>query len=353
MPRRDYLLLPLIFVSTMLVLLVAGEVSARWIFVQDDDSEPCEFLTPAGYRFHPMCVSRSKVWEGPWTTQHFSACGYPSATSCKQLPPGSLRVAVFGSSTSRGALVNFDQSFSALAAAALASRCEGRVDFQNLATEAADVDRTDLRVPEALALQPSAIVMMVGPFDIAHLKDTLAPQEGEGFNPRGALQLLRDSRLFQLMQYELYRDPSFQVKAFLLDGDPADAVRRPLSAAWQQRVKNFGELLGRITRQTRQIPLLLFYVPGRAPVAMERLRTKQPGLDPLVLGAALKQVAERTGVRFLDTTEALAGAADFQSLYYLSDGHLTAAGHAVLASVVEQALLADVPAFASCRPANP
>ena len=353
MPRRDYLLLPLIFAVTILVLLVLGEVSARWIFVQDDDSEPCEYLTPGGYRYHPMCSSRTKVWEGPWTTQHFSACGYPSAAACIALPAASLRVVVFGSSTARGALVNFDQSFSARAAAALSRRCGATVDFQNLGTEPADVDRIDQRVPEAMALKPSAIVMMVGSFDIMHLKDPPATGEGEQpalrFNLQGAVQVLRDSRLFQLMQYQLYRDPAFQIRAFLLNGDQADAVRRPLSAAWQQRVADFGALLGRITRQTGHVPVLLLYVPGRAPVAMARLAVKQQAVDPLVLGVAIKQVAERAGVRFFDTTEALASAADFQSLYYLSDGHLAEAGHAVLADVTESGLLAE-PAFGGCTP---
>ena len=372
MPRRDYLLLPLIFFATMIVLLVVGEVSARLIYVQDDDSEPCEYLTATGYRYHPMCTSRTKVWEGPWTTQHFNACGYPSSGPCApppgmlppgMLPPGTLppgtpapagssRVVVFGSSTARGALVNYDASFSALAAPALSRSCGRTVDFQNLGTEPADVDRIDLRVPEALALKPSAIVMMIGSFDIMHLKDP--PPTGEGaepalrFNLQGAVQLLRQSRLFLLMQSELYRDPAFQIRAFLLNGDQADAVRRPLSAAWRQRVADVGDLLGRITRQSGPIPVLLLYVPGRAPVAMERLAMKQRGVDPLALGAALKRVAERAGVRFIDTTEALASAADFQSLYYLTDGHLTAAGQAVLAGVVEQGLLAD-PAFAACR----
>ena len=352
LPRRDYLLLPLIFVMTIIVLLVGGEVSARLIYVQDDDAEPCEYLTATGYRYHPMCTSRTKVWEGPWTTQHFNACGYPSAAPCTKLPAGSLRVVVFGSSTARGALVNFDRSFSTLAATALSHSCGRGVDFQNLGTEPADVDRIDLRVPEAMALKPSAIVMMVGSFDIMHLKDP--PPTGEGaepplrFNLHGAVQLLRDSRLFLLMQYELYKDPSFQIRAFLLNGDDADAVRPPLSAAWRQRVADFGDLLDRITRQTGHVPLLLLYTPGRAPVAMERPAVKPPGVDPLALGAALKQVAERDGVRFVDTTDAMASAVDFQSLYYLTDGHLTDAGQAVLAGVVERGLLAD-PAFAACK----
>ena len=162
-----------------------------------------------------------------------------------------------------------------------------------------------------------------------------------------ALDMLRESRLFLLMQYHLYSDPLFQIRAFLLNGDPADYVRRPLSAAWRQRVDNVGDLLGRITAQTAGVPVLLFYVPERAQVALARLRSDPPGVDPFVLGSALEQAASRHGVRFFDATKGFAAAPDFQSLFYLTDGHPKDGGHAALAVVMQQALLSE-PAFAVC-----
>lgn len=65
------------------------------------------------------------------------------------------------------------------------------------------------------------------------------------------------------------------------------------------------------------------------------------------MGSALNTEAARHGVRFFDTTKAFAAAPDFQSLFYLTDGHPQAGGHAVLANVMEQALLAE-PMFATC-----
>src|SRR5277367_2611955 len=89
LPRRDYFLLPAIFLATIVVLLFGGEVAARWIYVQEADFEPCESLTTEGFRYQPFCTSYTKVWEGPWITQHFSECGYRSAQSCAPRPPGS------------------------------------------------------------------------------------------------------------------------------------------------------------------------------------------------------------------------------------------------------------------------
>ncbi len=354
LPRRDYVLLPLIFLGTILVLLAAGEITARLLYAQEDESEPCRYATPNGERYRPGCQSRTKEWEGPWTIQHFNECGYRTAESCAPRPPGSLRVAVVGSSTARGVLVAYPESFAARASAFLSDRCAGLVDFQNLATIPPDVDRIDQRIPEALGLKPSAIVMTIGPYDLIHLKDpppsTGGQQQPERPNLRSAVNLLRSSRLFLVMQYYLYRDPAFQIRAFLLNGDPADYVRRPLSAVWRQRVDDFGDLLHRITAETAPagVPVLLVYVPERAQAAMAAMQSEPPGVDPFVLTAALDDVARRNGVQFLDGTPAFAHAPDFYSLYYLTDGHLRDGGHAALAGVFEQGLLAE-PAFARCR----
>jgi hypothetical protein len=351
--KRDYVLLPVIFIMTTIAILLGGEVTARLLYPQDDAAEPCEYATPAGVRYHPMCTSRTKVWEGPWITQHFNDCGYRSAESCAPRPVGSLRIVVVGSSTARGALVDYADSFAARASAALSKRCSGLVDFQNLGTEPPEVDGIDRRMPEILSLQPAAIVLVLGTFDIVHLKDRppVIGQEPPAsfFNLRTLIERLRASRLFLLMQYYLYRDPTFQVRAFLLNGDPADYVRTPLSPAWQKRVADIGGLFERIKARAGSIPVLVFSVPERAQAALAGRVTDSPNIDPLILGTALKQAADRHGVQFFDTTQEFASAPDFQSLYYLTDGHPKAGGHAALATVVEGALLSE-PTFATCTP---
>jgi hypothetical protein len=354
LPRRDYILLPLIFVATILGLLGGGEIAARLVYAEADGPEACEYLTPTGFRYHPLCVSTSKLWEGPWVTQRFNDCGYPGIHSCAPRPPGAHRVAVVGSSATRGALISYPDSFAARASSTLSQRCGDLVDFQNLGTEASDVDRIDLRIPEALALKPSAIVMTIGPYDLAHLKDPppVPNIQKRAWHPdlRSTVLLLRESRLFLLMQSHLYRDPAFQIRAFLLNGDGADYVRNPLSPVWQKRVDDFGDLLHRISVQTApvDVPVLLFYLPERAEAALAIDRTWPPGVDPFVLPRALDAAAARNGVQFFDATEAFATAPDFQTVFYLTDGHPREGGHAALANVMEQALLAQ-PVFAGCR----
>jgi hypothetical protein len=348
LPRRDYILLPAIFIMTILFILAGAEATIRLIYVQADDPYTCRFITQAGYRYHPDCTSHNKVWEGSWITEHFNECGYRSAESCAPRPPGSLRVVVVGSSTARGASVNYDDSFAARASAALSEHCGDVVDFQDLGTEAADVDRIDLRIPEAMRLRPAAIVMTVGPYDLQHLKDP--PPLPDGSKPPKPFDLvnrMRESRLFLFIEYYLFRDPAAHARAFLLKGDSADYVRTPLSPVWQHRVQDFGDLLARIVAGSGSVPVSLFYIPERPQVALAGRVADPPDVDPFVVGAALERVAAPLGVRFTDTTRALGAAPDFQSLFYTIEGHANAGGHAVIASDVEQALLAE-PAFARC-----
>ena len=354
LPRRDLFLLPLIFIGTILLLLTAGEATTRVLYPQYDDHEPCEYQTPNGARYRPLCTSRTKVWEGPWITQHFNACGYRTAEPCDPRPARALRVVVIGSSTARGALVNYDDSFAARASAALSARCGNLVDFQNLGTEPSDDGRIDKRVPEALALKPAAVVLPFGPFDLVHLHDRAPQPEQANDQPRldlhNLLGLLRDSRLFLLMQYELYRDPAFQIRSFLLNQDPADYVRVPLSPAWQRRVDDWGNLVARITAQTGPagVPLVLIYIPERAQAALATVKYPAPtGTDPYVLARALRAMAKEHGVQFVDSTPDFAAAPDFEALFYLTDGHPREGGHAAIAEAVEQGVL-SLPAFAAC-----
>jgi hypothetical protein len=228
------------------------------------------------------------------------------------------------------------------------------VDFQNLGTEPSDDDKIDKRIPEALALKPAAMVLPLGPFDLVHLHDH-APQPGQTNDQlrvdlHNLLGQLRDSRLFLLMQYELYRDPAFQIRSFLLNQDPADYVRAPLSPAWQRRVNDWGDLVARITAQTGPagVPLVLIYIPERAQAALATGNYPAPaGIDPYVLARALRAMAKEHGAEFVDSTPDFAAAPDFQALFYLTDGHPRQGGHAAIAEAVEQGVL-SVPAFTAC-----
>jgi lysophospholipase L1-like esterase len=356
LPKRDYILLPLIALATIIVLAGCGEILARTFWEAYDDNV-CAYQTPLGQRFRPNCTSPEKAAEGPWTVNAYNECGYRTAESCAVRGPDQLRVVVLGSSTARGALVPYEQTFAARASATLTSTCGGLVDFQNLATGWSDVDRTDSRIPEALALKPTAIIIVIGPYDIEHLKDETAskdikpPAAAFGINLRDINGQLRKSRLFLVGQHYLYRDPAVHIAGLLSDGsDSSRFLGEFLPETWRKRVDDAGALFARISALTApaNVPVLVFYIPSRPQAALAVPKYSRPSADPKALGEALRGVARQNGVTLIDLTQDFAGASDFGSLYYEADGHPTPAGHDVIAKQVESTLL-SLPAFNQCR----
>ena len=172
LPRRDYFLLPAIFILTIVVLLLGGEVTAR---VAVSTGRCCGALRILQRRL-ATAITRCahparRNGKGPGSPSISTTAATARPNHARRGHRGRLRVAVVGSSTARGALVNYNESFAGLASATLSKQCGATVDFQNLGTEPSDVDRIDQRIPEALGLHPSAIVMTIGPFDLIHLKD--------------------------------------------------------------------------------------------------------------------------------------------------------------------------------------
>lgn len=55
LPRRDYILLPAIFIMTIVFILAGAEATIRFIYVQVDDPYTCRYVTQTGYRYHPDC----------------------------------------------------------------------------------------------------------------------------------------------------------------------------------------------------------------------------------------------------------------------------------------------------------
>ncbi|HLZ66869.1 MAG TPA: GDSL-type esterase/lipase family protein [Aliidongia sp.] len=353
LPARDYILLPLVVVATITLLMVVSEVAARIVWPEQTDVS-CAIGGPAtSERFRPNCTAETKAAEGPWVSNQFNECGYRSAESCRPAAPGQLRAVVMGSSTSRGALVAYEDTFAARASAALTRLCRQPFDFQNLGTDWGDLATMDRRVPEALALKPNAIVITVGPFDLSHLAIAMEPQsERPGFTLHDVVGFMKTNlRIFIVAQHYLYRDPAAHVSAFLSNkSDSSSYVQSPLPPVWQERAELLGRLIGRIAAQTRPVgvPVLLFYVPDRAHAALSVPQYARPGLDPAALGEALRTAAQAEGAEFADLTPDFAAAGDFASLYYPADGHPSAGGHRIIGRRVVEALLQD-PAFAQCR----
>jgi hypothetical protein len=358
LPRRDYLLLPLLCLVTAVCMLGIAEAASRIAFAQHE-KDACMIADPVlGTRFKPNYVSHVKSAEGPWVTNRYNSCGFRTPQPCGPLPPGDVRIAVLGSSIAQGYLVPYHDTFAALDGEALSRNCGKSVQFQNLASIGYIWQRLAIRAHDALALKPDAAVIVVVPFDLQQSE----PTSGDAVHavamrpgPMKRLEsVLKSSRAVVAAQHYLFGRPDLYVPLYLHYGDRADFLRPPFTQLWQDRLANFDRLMAGIAREYKaaDVPLLLVFVPERAQAAMLADHAAPPGVNPYAFGQAIGRIAARHGIDYLDLSTDFADIPDAASLYYPVDGHLAASGDAVLAHDLIPALVHDVPALSACMQHN-
>ena len=362
--RRDIVLLPMIAALTLLALGSVAEIVSRLCWPARE-VDACEMKDAAGWHFRPNCRSTIKLDEGSWVENAYNECGFRSRASCGPKPPKSLRVAVLGSSVSRGFWVSYRESFAGRAEDDLTRACGRPVEFQNLSlSRDADAgvpvwhtiaDRTTW----ALALGPDAIVLVVTPFDLeqytslpgtGHARTSPAPSDRAWIKRN----VVERSRFILAAERVVYSDLDRYVPLFLQHGDGADFLRPPFTRLWTMRLRIADTTIGRIAHEAEQarVPLLVVYMPNRVQAALSGRRTLPAGVDPFALGRDLSAVAARHRAAFADMTLVTEALPDTSADYFPVDGHPTGGGHAILAGGVERLLRTDVPAFAGCRPVD-
>ena len=129
LPNNDYVLLPLLSLLTICVTLLGLEFAARWCW-PEIAVDSCEFHDDSkGFQFRPNCQSYVKNFEGPLVSNQYNECGFRTAEPCSSKLPNQLRVAVIGTSVSRGYLVPYTDNLGAECVRDFATRSEAH-DFR-------------------------------------------------------------------------------------------------------------------------------------------------------------------------------------------------------------------------------
>jgi hypothetical protein len=350
LPRRDLWLLPLVSFATMVVLALGAEFAARTIW-PEQLVNACRLSDPAvGVRYQPNCSTTMKTPEGPWYIASYNNCGYRSATPCGPLAAGSRRIALLGSSTSEGYLVEYTDTIAARLAADLTRTCGAPVDVQNLGALASFGPQLLIRMDEALRLKPTAVVLVVAPFDLEELASDPAPNSERAGNPLSSSSMsfqkkmfedIKDSRALKMAQHFLFRNPSVYLPLYLRYGDKADFLRPPLTAKWQNRLQALDGIIAGMSDRARSngVDFVVAFVPQEAQVAMMAAgRTPPPRIDPTALPTAIAEIAKRRGAQFVDSSIALRQHPAPERLYYQVDGHLTGEGQPIVGAYIAHEL---------------
>jgi hypothetical protein len=357
LPRRDLVILPLVSVLTILVLIGGSEIFSRHYFAAQED-HGCRVSDPVlGYRDKPGCSEVLKAFEAGPVVNSYNECGYRTPQSCGPKPPGTLRIALIGSSVGQGHFVSYEASLGAHIAETLTAQCHRPVEVQNLAATEYYLGQVEARTAEALQLKPDLLLWVLTPYDI-HAAGTDPPTLEHG--PQLQLPLLTrlhilldESRTFAVMQHFYYEKDSNFVPLFMLNADKAGYLHRDMAPEWHQRLAILNDVVGTIAKQADAagVPFVTAYVPAR-PQAVLAHMPPQEGIDPYAIDHEVEKIIESHGASFVDTMPDLEKAApDPGTLYLPFDGHLNGQGHPLVGNSIAYHLLQSrLGVFANCSP---
>lgn len=364
LPRRDFLLLPLISLVTILLLWGGAELAGR-IFFAESGGESCLVKGSSPQRMKPNCISHRKAAEGPEIEMAYNDCGYRTRESCHVRAADGLRVVLLGASTAQGFKVPYDESFGARLSRTLTRACGRPVEVQNLAVPGYELVDSYMRLDEALALKPDAVLFLYGPYDIEAVSTPerlaardhpqerkKAPHAHQQARPRPLFKRLvdmtADSRALVMVQHFLYSDPLTYVKLFMMYGDKADYVRPPFSTMWQKRLAILDMLLDGMANKGRAAGVPLVQVIAPTELQVNLLHTA--GGDAAALDKKLTEIGAKHGVLTADGLPAFRDVGSPADVFYPVDGHLNGNGHALLAESVARRLTDGSTApFANCK----
>ena len=348
LPIRDLVLLPLLSLTTILVMFATAEIVTRIVWPASEHGF-CMHTDPlAGPHGKPNCTTTVKIAEGEGpVVQVFNKCGYRSEASCGPKPADTFRIAVLGSSISEGYIIPYHQMLASQVSETLARNWHRKVEFQNLGAEACLPIYSYRHLPEALALHPDAAILVINPWDLEEEVEprlmalrndpepiTRAPAPLVKLSPFQKLELfVHQSRSLLVAQHYLLQNPEVFLKLYLLaGGDHTDFVHYPLTARWRRRFAVTDILLGEMAERFRLagIPFVVVAVPERAQVMMLSRPNLPAGVDPYAFTRELSHIASNHGILFVDGLKVLGRAPTSESLFYVVDGHPTPRTHQLL-----------------------
>jgi hypothetical protein len=373
--RRDLLLMPLIGILTIAVVGVTAELLARAHHFYEsaagmaaclDDSDPAR-----GVRGIPNSVCREKSLESDDIEIRLDSRGYRSD---RELGPKQLdvyRIVLIGSSVALGERTQFENSPAALLAPQIAALSGTRVEVYSEGMAWGFARNADLRIRDAIDLQPDLILWVVTPLDIARSEDTLArlpdsppPANGIGKLKYEVLQYIRshggDIVIGQVLRhylYELQSENQF-VRSALQNLSPDDEqgfLHITQGPAWQQHWADFTRHAQSMIMRAHDagIPMAVAFAPNRLQAAMISRGAWPAGFDPYGINRGVQSRVEAKGATFIGILPRYAAVPGTEHLYLALDGHPTDSGYHFLAQAIAEELTSGaIPRLARAQTAG-
>jgi hypothetical protein len=284
---------------------------------------------------------------------------------CAGKPPATYRIVLAGSSYPFGWAVRQQDTFAELLPGELSRRTGRSVEVYNVSMIGeGGIPRTVAsRFHEFLAVQPDAILWVVGPWDIDKADHHPAPwaymELGGAIKYHLRQAFIRNAPLSaipaisasiqdkwvvskpgRLIQHFLFQSQSEYVKLYLERGVQSGFLKAQPDADWQYRLGLFNGYAADIETQAKAagVPIIVVFVPNRAQAAMISMNKWPAGYDPYKLGEEVRAIVTSHGGTYVDILPDFRAIPDPEQYYFPIDNHPDAAGHAILATILAKEL---------------
>lgn len=340
LPARDWIILPLLSLLTIVLIGVTTEITAHFIFPKTTtEITDCLIYDPAtGVRGKPNSICWEKLPDTPLTKYVFNSCGHRAGYECGTKPPGTFRIVLTGSSIAMGARVPIEKTFAGLLPPVL-SRAAGRpVEVYNEGMSYGTPHDVLLRFPEITAAHPDLILWVLTSRDVELSSELLPAKEDPA--PKSILRSIidhaKDSRTAVLLLYYIYKSPTSYAKLHLLGAGAPGYLRAAYTPDWQNHLTEFDGYAAQIQAKAAaaHIPFAAVFVPSRAHAALLSMPDDPPGFDPFKLDREVRAIIERHGGTYIDILPGYKAIPNSEEHYFPMDGHPDAAGQAMISNLL-------------------
>ncbi len=395
LPRRDWVLLPLIGLLTILFLAGSTEAVARLMFTESStDKEGCIVRNDpsTGWRGQPNCVNFGNGYEGELAEFRFNSSGFRNDFEFAPKQPGTYRIVMLGSSAVEGGGVKEEHTIAALLPAELSAKTGQRVEIYNEGIEGWGGTPRNIasRFSKTLSVQPDLVLWILTSWDIRNAAgimphdeilpdetrlypDTRARAPGAPTDSSGngrilivAAHTLRSIRGFvndawhnsrsdlMLVHFMVEVESQNQfVKSQNLSRQDAQYLGAQPSEKRLQHLQELDSYVAEIHRQASDagVPVAAVFWPNATYAAALSLGEWPAGIDPYSLDNELRAVFVNRGVIYIDVLPDYRGILNPQSGYLPYDGHPNADGNITFSALLAKELTSGaVPALEAATP---
>ena len=376
-PRRDWILLPLLSLLTVGLLAVGIEVMAWHVLPSSTTSvHNCWEINPiAGPRGIPNSECWEKVPEGQLTKFKFNSCGDLAGVECGPKPPGVYRIVLVGTSFAMGLYIDREKTFAALLPIELSRMTGRRIELYNEASFWGTPQPLSENFNRVLAAQPDLVVWAMTPWDIGNTSYALnrnaspadAGTEGVVDQPKGTLGRVRNSVITSstyraalerwhddkanlLMRHLLYESRTEYLKFYLYGSmkSLAGFLRAETTPEYQDRLRGTDMYAADIEARAKAagVPLVAVLLPNRAQAAMISSDDWPTGYDPYKLDLELRKIVTSHGGTYIDILSDFRNIPNPEQHYLPVDGHPDAYWHSAVSKLLARELTSGaVPAL--------